>query len=216
MVFPVEIINHVEPEVTITNADSAVPPITYEQIKQSLGTQVYKVDNIYMYSQNINQLMSVLQYQRFDVSGDQDKVSIASTIDPYAGNTVAVDLKIDRYPIDFILNGNSNFSIVILPETTLQIKFFAYRITNSFGGNLEVFKEMEELANKPDFFENYGSPIDEIDQSEEKIMNDMVITKPAPDMGMGDGFMRKNCESKIPYILMVVGLGMGIYVIRKK
>lgn len=214
MVFPVEIINHIEPEVTITNADSAVPPITYEQIKQSLGTQVYKVDNIYMYSENVNQLTNVLQYQRFDVSGDQDKVSIVPTVDPYAANRIAVDLKIDRYPIDFILNGNSSFSLVILPETTLQIKFFAYRVTNTFGGNIEAFKEMEQIANKPDFFENYANPIYEIRDTEVEIMKEMEVVNKQPSMG--DGFLRKNCESKIPYILMIVGLGMGIYVIRKK
>lgn len=214
MVFPVEIITRTEPEVTITNADSAVPPITYEQIKQSLGAHVYKVDNIYMYSLNKTQLGNVLQYQRFDSSGDQDKVSIVPAIDPYAANTLAIDLQIDRYPIDFILNGNAGFSMVIEPETTLQIKFFAYRITNSFGSNLDVFKEMETIANKPDFFENYGSPIEDIEHEEVEIMEE--ISEPKPADNRGDGFLRKNCESKIPYILMVVGLGMGVYVLTKK
>jgi hypothetical protein len=35
MIFAVEIINHTIPEVSVINADSSIPPITYEQIKQS-------------------------------------------------------------------------------------------------------------------------------------------------------------------------------------
>ena len=97
----VQIINNATPQVTVEVADAGVPPVTYAQVKQSLGTQVYKVENLYIYSQNINQLLGVIQYQIFDSTGDQNYSSIATTIDPFSGNSVAIDLNLKDYNQDF-------------------------------------------------------------------------------------------------------------------
>ena len=82
--FPVQIINNTIPALSVEVADSGVPAVTYQQVKQSLGTQVYKINELYIYSENINQLLGVIQYQRFDSDGNQTYSSIATTIDPYS------------------------------------------------------------------------------------------------------------------------------------
>jgi hypothetical protein len=168
MIFPVQVITTSGtgfPALSVQVADSGVPPVTYQQVKQSLGAQVYKIHELYLYSENINQLLGVIQYQRFDSDGNQKFSSIATTIDPYSGNAIAIDVDLDRYEEDFILNGNSSFSAVILPDTYLQVKFWATRITNEFGRNLNNFEQIQIDANRPYFFNNYGSTIPLIKQS---------------------------------------------------
>ncbi len=163
--FPVQIINNTIPALSVEVADSGVPAVTYQQVKQSLGTQVYKINELYIYSENINQLLGVIQYQRFDSDGNQTYSSIATTIDPYSGNAVAITIDLKQYQDDFILNGNSSFSSTILPNTYLQVKFWANRVTNEFGRNLNNFQQIEIDANKPFFFNNYGSLIPEIKET---------------------------------------------------
>ena len=109
--------------------------------------------------------MGVIQYQRFDSDGNQTYSSIATTIDPYSGNAVAITIDLKQYQDDFILNGNSSFSSTILPNTYVQVKFWANRVTNEFGRNLNNFQQIEIDANKPFFFNNYGSLIPEIKET---------------------------------------------------
>lgn len=163
--FPVQIINNTIPALSVEVADSGVPAVTYQQVKQSLGTQVYKINELYIYSENINQLLGVIQYQRFDSDGNQTYSSIATTIDPYSGNAVAITIDLRQYQDDFILNGNSSFSSTILPNTYVQLKFWSNRVTNEFGRNLNNFQQIEIDANKPFFFNNYGSLIPEIKET---------------------------------------------------
>jgi hypothetical protein len=163
--FPVQIINNTIPALSVEVADSGVPAVTYQQVKQSLVTQVYKINELYIYSENINQLLGVIQYQRFDSDGNQTYSSIATTIDPYSGNAVAITIDLKQYQDDFILNGNSSFSSTILPNTYVQVKFWANRVTNEFGRNLNNFQQIEIDANKPFFFNNYGSLIPEIKET---------------------------------------------------
>lgn len=165
MVFPVQVIvpsGASLPALTVEVADSGVPPVTYAQVKQSLGSQVYKVNELYLYSENINQLLGVIQYQIFDSDGNQKYSSIATTIDPFAGNGVAITIDLKPYEQSFILNGNSSFSAVILPNTYVQVKFWANRITNEFGRNLDNFIQIQKDANRPYFFNNYGALMQDI------------------------------------------------------
>ena len=176
MNFPVQVINQTTPAISVQVADSGVPAVTYEQIKQSLGRQVYEVTNLYIYSENINQLLGVIQYQIFDSNGNQNYSSIATTIDPYEGNSVAIDIDLRDYLQDFILNGNSSFSTTILPNTYVQVKWYANRITNALGGGgLENFRQIEIDAHKPDFFNNYGSPISEIQETGLEMQGDLSV-----------------------------------------
>lgn len=168
MVLPVNIINHANPQVSVTASDSGNPPITYSQIKNSLGSYVYCVDGFYMYSNNINQLIGAIQYNRLDVNGNQDFKTITTTVDPYQLE-VAIVKDLGENDSYFILNGNSSFQTTILGNAFIKVIFYTRRVTSSFGMNLIAFDEMEKLFRKPDFFQDYGD-IDKILTTNQKIL----------------------------------------------
>jgi len=174
MIFSPNVINHTLPAVSVIIADSGVPPITYNQIKNSLGNHVYRVEGLYAYSTNINQVMGVVQYTRYDASGNQSSSAISVVLDPYqATNAIAVDLTQREEMV--ILNGNSSISFVVLPNTYLDFNLYNKRLTNSFGANLNSFEEMEEIFRKPNFFDNYGD-LQEIKKTNKKIKEGMKLS----------------------------------------
>jgi hypothetical protein len=218
-VFPVQIINNTIPSLSVEVADSGVPPVTYQQVKQSLGSQVYKINELYLYSQNINQLLGIIQYQRFDSDGNQTYSSIATTIDPYSGNAIAITIDLKKYEDNFILNGNSSFSATILPNTYLQIKFWANRITNSFGRNFENFQQIEKDANKPYFFNNYGSLIKDIRETNVDIEKSATLSDSTTIVSKSEDKLVQAPEvedsTKHIFFLSIIAIAVGTYVIKK-
>jgi hypothetical protein len=172
MVFNAVIINHTTPAVSVVVADSS--GVTYNQIKQSLGNQVYNVQGFYLYSNNTSQLIGTIQYQRYDSTGEQDITSIATVVNPYQNvNSLIVDLEKTAIPI--ILNGQSSVATTILPQTSLQLKFLSKRVTNSFGMNLNNFRDMQRITNT-EFFDNYGdSSIEEIQATNKALKNSITF-----------------------------------------
>jgi len=161
MVLSSTIINHTLPAVSVNVDDSS--GVTYKQLKNSLGSQVYNVEGLYLYSSNISQLIGTIKYSRYDASGSQDIIYIATTVDPYQFvSSLNVDLTQTSVPIVF--NGNSSVATTILPNNYLQIKFKAKRVTNSFGMNLYNFQQMQKITNS-NFFNNYGADIEVIQES---------------------------------------------------
>ena len=171
MVFPVNIVNHTLPQVSIVANDSGNPPVTYSQIKNSFGSYVYCVDGFYLYSNILNQLIGTIQYNRYDVNGNQKFTYIPTTVDPYQLE-VAIVKDLTDSETAFILNGNSNFQTTILPNAYIQATIYTRRVTSSFGMNLLAFEEMEKIFRKPDFFKNYGD-IDKILETNMKILETM-------------------------------------------
>jgi len=218
--FPVQIINNTIPALSIEVADSGVPAVTYQQVKQSLGSQVYKINELYLYSENINQLLGIIQYQRFDSDGNQTYSSIATTIDPYSGNAVAITIDLRNYEDNFILNGNSSFSSTILPNTYLQVKFWANRITNSFGRNLDNFEQIEKDANKPYFYNNYGSLIPQIKESNVEIEKSATLETSEEIFSEGKLQKLPKAESSEDFhhliFLGIAAIAVGTYVIKSK
>jgi hypothetical protein len=154
LVLNATIINHTAPAVSVVVADN-VGNVTYNQLRNSLGNQVYDVQGLYLYSQNASQLIGIINYNIYQSTGDKDVTNIVTTVDPYQfSGSIIVDLK-DKVNSPIILNGQSSVSTAILPNTYLQIKFLAERTTNSFGMNLQNFNEMQKITNTK-FFENYG------------------------------------------------------------
>lgn len=221
MNFPVQVINNSTAAISVEVADSGVPAVTYNQVKQSLGAQVYEITNLYIYSENINQLLGVIQYQIFDSNGNQNYSSIATTIDPYEGNGVAIDIDLRDYLQSFILNGNSSFSTIILPQTYVQVKFFAKRITNALGGGLENFRQIEIDAHKPDFFNNLGTPISEIQETGKEMQKDLSIPtsqlKPTTEQKDLQAVSIKITDDCTHLIwLGVAAISVGAYMLNKK
>jgi len=212
MIFPVQIINHITPAISVTVADSGVPAVTYRQVNQSLGKHVYKIENLYLYSQNINQLLGTIQYQIFDSDGQQKFATITTTIDPYQDNSLVLDVDLLRYAMDFILNGNSSISSTILPNTYVQVKLFMRRITNSFGMNMDNFIAIEKDANKPNFYDNYGTTLKDIQQTAGAIRDEISSS----ELPIQQPIATIKIEECKPFILLgIAAITLGVYLYKK-
>ena len=206
MNFTTNITNHPLPAVSVQVADAS-GGVTYNQIKNSLGNQVYQVNALYLYSPSITQLIGAIKYQIYDVTGNQKVTYITTTYDPYE-NAPSIIVDLSKYNTPVILNGNSSVSATIEPNNNLQVKFIAERVTNSFGMNLNNFRDMERIT-RTKFFENYGNSIDEIQQYNEELKSknfDGELDKPK---------IKKKEESPLPYLLLI-GFGASLYFFTKK
>ena len=216
MTFNVQIINNTVPALSVQADESG--GVTYDQIKQSLGSQVYEINKLYLYSDNINQLLGVVQYQIFDSGGTQNYSSIVLTVDPFEGNGNAINVDLTKFSENIILNGNSSLAATVLPNTFLQIKFYANRITNSFGDNLSNFKQIEIDAYKPNFYDNLGSEIDEIKKTNKKIEESATSYKSFNAKSNTNKRFSGEIKSKnnTNYIIFgILALGIIIYSIKK-
>lgn len=224
MIFVPSIINHTNPQIGVSIDDSGSPAVTYKQIKNSLGNHIYNVEELYIQSTNLKQLIGQIQYNRYEATGNQTYTTIATTVDPYqSANSIFFDLKV--YSNLFILNGNSNISTTILPLTTVQTTFYSKRITNSFGNNLNSFKIMEEIFRKPDFFKSYGNE-EEIQNANKQVLDgiDTATTESYSAMNEDKMFYRQRNfggqiqpDDKTPIlVLSAIAIYMGVHYLISK
>lgn len=179
--FAVQVVNHTTPAISVgvedaggTQGSLSLSPVTYNQLKNSLGQQAYHVNGFYLYSDNINQLTSVIKYSIFDSGGNQDVTNIVTQVDPFqAIPSLLVDLQ--GYDKSIILNGNSNVGATILPFTTVQLKFLAERVSNGLGMNYTNFEMIQEATNTEFFKDTYGSPLQSIIKTNESIRGNLDI-----------------------------------------
>jgi len=178
-------INHPIPalKVGVENAqvqDSSgivIRPVTYNEVKNSLGQQNYLVDGFYLYSENQNQLSSVIKYNNRNSTGAENISNVITMIDPFQlVPSLLVDLK--NFGTDVILDGNSNIGTTILGNTTLQLKFLAKRIGNSFGGNYNNFQMIQQATSTKFFEDTYGAPLDLIKERNKEVEKDLNIAIP--------------------------------------
>ena len=174
--FTVNIINRTTPALSVGVEDAGssqasgqtIAPVTYNQLKNSLGQQAYKVNGFYLYSTNAQQLTSVIKYSIFDSGGNQDIANVVTQIDPFqAIPSLLVDLQ--GFGKEIILNGNSNVSVTILPFTSVQVKFLAERVSNALGMNYTNFEMIQEATNTEFFKDTYGSKLQSIIKTNEYI-----------------------------------------------
>jgi hypothetical protein len=157
MIFNVQIVNHAVPAISVVVADnSASGGVTYQELKNSLGNQVYEVGCLYLYSDNDRQLTGAINYNRFDVNGNKDVTNIITAVDPYQfSGSLLVPLR-GKTSTPIIFNGNSSVSATILPNTFLQAKFLVDRITNKLGLIDSNFTQMQDITNSDFFDPTYG------------------------------------------------------------
>jgi hypothetical protein len=212
MTFPVEIINHATPQVTVTVSDpvsGGLQGVTYEALRRSLGAMVYWVKKLYLYSENFAQIGGTINYNRFDVNGNKEITNLVIAVDPNQ-TTNAIFLNLEKSFIPVIFNGNSSLSGTIQPNTTVLVRFYTERITNEFGMNLAQFMEQERIANKPNFYKDYGVEIPKLIASDKQKQAAILS-------GSGGGGGKKKEEKKEPFpwwILLLIAA--GLYMVNKK
>jgi hypothetical protein len=129
--------------------------ITYKQFKQSLGNFSYLVKSIYLSSNNLEQIQGAFAYAKYDISGNQRNLSVASAIDPYQSqNSIYLDVS----KRNFVIDGTNFVQFQLLAQSSLGIKIFATRIANQSGLNqtsVDNFTSLEESSGKSEFFSEY-------------------------------------------------------------
>lgn len=213
MIFAPTIIQNTLPQVSVTASDSGNPPITYNQIKQSLGSQVYNIDGFYLYSTILNQLIGVIKYNRYDVNGNTDVRNIVTTIDPYQ-DTNALYKDLTKSNFGFILNGNSTVSTNILPQSYNILRLFTRRTTSSMGLNQYNFSQMEDI-----FKQHYYSTFNGFD-----VQGDTIRFEDLPPKTQSDFLELVNKSKEVTIknmpnqnheqglaILSIAALGVGLY-----
>jgi hypothetical protein len=209
MIFAPTIIQNTLPQVSVTAADSGSPSITYKQIKQSLGSQVYNIDRFYLYSTIKNQLIGVIKYNRYDINGNIDVRNIVTTLDPYQLES-ALYKDLTKSDFGFILNGNSSVSSTILPQAYIILRLFTRRITTNLGANMN-FSEMENVFKRHYYstfngFELGGEASISIDDLKPRI-EEIITTKNLQ-------IQQQNNDGVI--LLSAAAIGVGLYLIYGK
>ncbi len=149
-VFPVIITNTPPPSVTITLAN-----YTYQQFKNSLGTFVYMIDKMYLYSANEAQVSQVMLFMMYDSNGNQSFVNLTPLNSPWSHNNSIV---LDTKKYNMVVDGRDALSFTILPNTTLIMQLFTRRITapeylDKYSKN--NYQKIETAFGAQGLFENY-------------------------------------------------------------
>lgn len=220
MVFNVNVVNHTLPAVSVNVADAGQginAPVTYEQIRQSLGISNYDVRQFFLYSTSYTQLVGVVNYNAYDSDGNRKIVNVVNAVDPYQ-NTTTLYVDLTKLPCPIILNGFSSVSTVMLPNSFLQVNLKTERVTNSLGLNLTNFDKINELTNTDFFGETeYGSTIADIMATNREIAQENFGT-----LNFDGGGVNPNTQYRIGAtldygaILIAVGVGYATYYYYKK
>ena len=86
------------------------------------------------------------------------------------------------------------------------------RITNSFGMNMDNFIAIEKDANKPNFYDNYGTTLQDIVQTASEIRDEI------PEKGIqiqSTKFIKITEECKPLFLLGIAAISIGFYLYKK-
>lgn len=148
--FGVTITSNTTPAIVVTLSGNT----NYKEFKNSLGNYVYYVNRVYVYSQLLRQIQGGFNYSKYDSDGTQNLQTVLSTITPYQyQNSNYLELR-DR---NVVLDGRDYVRFKMYPNTSLQIKLYANRISNGDTFDrigMNNFLMWQEVAQQ-DFFDDY-------------------------------------------------------------
>lgn len=161
--FSVNIATNTTPAVVNTLSGST----TYTQFKNSLGTFVYYIGKIYIYSPDLQQIQGNFRYTKYDANGLQNTQTVISAIDP---NQSFNSLYIETKDKSLVLNGQDFVRFTLLPNSSISIKIYAYQLEVGDADSLssttqgkisggttikDNFKALEYAQGIPNYFEQY-------------------------------------------------------------
>lgn len=161
--FSVNIATNTTPAVVNTLSGTT----TYSQFKSSLGTFVYYISKIYLYSPTLQQIQGNFRYTKYDANGRQNTETVISAIDP---NQSFNSLYIEASDKSLTLNGQDFVRFALLPNTSLSLKIYCSQIevgnadallgtkpSLMKGGSTlkDNFKALEFAQGIADYFEQY-------------------------------------------------------------
>jgi hypothetical protein len=149
--FSVNIQTNTTPAISITMSGNS----TYSQFKQSLGSIVYYINRVYLYSANLQQIQGVFSYSKYDSDGNQNLQSIISAISPYQDQS---SIYLELEDKNLVIDGRDYVRFNMQPNTSLSLKAYCFKISVSQEydeeGNNEFLK-LQDLMQDYDFFDDY-------------------------------------------------------------
>jgi hypothetical protein len=163
-VLSVQVINNTLANVSATIQDAtsiqagstlSLTGVSYNQLLNSLGSDVYNAFMIYIYSTNGGQVTTPLTFFIYDVNGNKDLNTLAITKDPYQFTNAIVY----KTPSGLVIfNGNSGLTFTIQPLTFMTLQFYCIRKSNQGDAHAMNYLAIEKAQNVL-FFKEYKGNI---------------------------------------------------------
>lgn len=153
MMFSPSVTTTFTPMISIITGVTFQPVLTYNQILQSLGVNVYGAEFIYVYGDTYTQISQPMTYNHFDSNGNSITSILPFSVDPYQSQTAKY---YETNPDEVVLDGFSSLAFNLSPNSTLYFKMFALVNSNSLyldETNLNAFQEYELREVK--FFDDF-------------------------------------------------------------
>lgn len=136
--------------------------LTYNEFLQSLGPDVYSINNFYIQSQTLAQIFEPIRYNAFDVNGSQYNTPLIMSVDPYQFSA-AFSLSTEEKGI--ILNGQSSLGINLLNAENIIMIFCTDQIAATDGFDIlpngkSNFKRVDDNLGQLDLYRNFNLCLD--------------------------------------------------------
>jgi len=105
----------------------SIGDVSYKTIQQSIGTYFYKVNNIYIYASNLDQLLQPVGLKKFNKFGDKQIRILQPMIDPYQQTS---SLNQNMFGLDYIFDSNNGFYPTISANTSVNFQFSTTEISH--------------------------------------------------------------------------------------
>jgi hypothetical protein len=148
--------------VLVTSSGANTP--TYEEIRRSLGDNVYNAFEVYFASNNFQQISGILQFNKYDSNGNITNYDIVPFVSPYQIQK-SLFYKLDSKQT--IIVGRNTFQFPILPNTSLKFQLFSEHVSvetfvdeqgkNPLGES--NFQKFETATGLFDFFNSFNPSI---------------------------------------------------------
>lgn len=122
---------------------SSISGVSYYQIQQSIGTFVYLVNNVYMYSSNLNQLLQPIGLKKYNKFGDKHIRVLQPMVDPYQSSSA---LNQTMLGLDYMFDSNNGFYPTISANTSINFQFSTTEISHQdYLSGKTNFQDIEYL-----------------------------------------------------------------------
>lgn len=150
------------PAVLVTSSGSSTP--SYEEVRRSLGDNVYNAYEVYLASGLLQQISGVLQFNKYDSNGNITNYDIVPFVSPYQKQKT---LFFGLNSRETVIDGRNTFQFTLLPNSTLNFKVFMEHVSveafvddkgqNPLGQS--NFQQFETATGQFDFFNSFNPSI---------------------------------------------------------
>jgi hypothetical protein len=106
---------------------TSIGDVSYKTIQQSIGTYFYKINNIYIFASNLDQLLQPVGLKKYNKFGDKQIRILQPMIDPYQQ---ASALDQTMLGLDYIFDSNNGFYPTISANTSVNFQFSTTEISH--------------------------------------------------------------------------------------